>query len=158
LSDLIRSLENSLDGRNHESLVALTISVAAYVSGGITYLLPILVILIIIDYLTGIIAAIITGKQFSLGAAVKGAAKKAAYILFVIFAQLLDAVVVAVNYTGMMDIGNFHYMGFIVNIYLIGTEGLSIAQNAADCGMPIPGPLIVFFRKIKKLNKTNKEE
>ncbi|MDR3173623.1 MAG: phage holin family protein [Treponema sp.] len=153
MSDLIRSLENSLDGRNRESLAALTLSVIAYVSGGITYLLPVLAILIAIDYLTGIIAAVIAGRQFSPGTAVRGAVKKAVYILFVIFAQLLDSVVVAVNYTGVIDIGNFHYLGFVVNIYLIGTECLSIAQNMADCGMPVPKPLIVFFKKIKKISK-----
>jgi toxin secretion/phage lysis holin len=157
MNNLIDSLKDSLDGQNKQGLWVLTSSVVAYVFGGMSYLLPILLILMVIDYLSGLLAAIVTEKRFSAKTALRGAAKKMAYILFVVLAQLLDAVVAAVNYTGILHIENFHYLGFIVNIYLIGTEGLSIAQNAAACGIPIPKPLSTFFKKIEKITEGGEE-
>jgi toxin secretion/phage lysis holin len=153
MSDLAASLRDSLSGHNHEGLIGLSLSVLAYIFGGITYLLPILVFLIILDYLTGLLAAIISGRGFSVPTALKGAAKKMVYILFVVFAQLIDAVVVAVTYSGVMDVGNFHYLGLVVNVYLIGTECLSIAQNTADCGLPMPKPLLAFFKRIENIGQ-----
>jgi toxin secretion/phage lysis holin len=151
MSDLAETLNKSLQGKNHDGFIAMFFSVLSYVCGGITYLLPILTILIVIDYVTGVIASIITDKQFSIRTAVKGAVRKASYVLFIIFAQLIDAVVVAINHTGIVDIGSFHYLGFFVNLYLIGTEGLSIVQNVALCGMPVPPPLVRFFKRLEKL-------
>jgi toxin secretion/phage lysis holin len=151
--NLAQSLRNSLEGHNSESFLALAISVAAYVLGGFSYLLPILVIMMIIDYVTGIIASIVKERRFSRKTAVQGAAKKIAYLFFVIFAQLMDAVVAAVNQTEIINVGNFHYLGFITNVYLIATEGLSIAQNTAECGMPLPKPLLRFFKKIEGIGE-----
>jgi toxin secretion/phage lysis holin len=156
MSDLAETLDKSLQGKNRDGFIAMFFSVVSYVCGGITYLLPILAILIAIDYVTGVIASIITDRRFSFRTAVKGAARKASYILFIIFAQLIDAVVVAINHTGIVDVGSFHYLGFFVNLYLIGTEGLSIARNAAVCGMPMPPPLVRFFKKLEKLTGEDK--
>jgi toxin secretion/phage lysis holin len=151
MSDLAETLNKSLQGKNHDGFIAMLFSVLSYVCGGNTYLLPILTILIIIDYVTGVIASIISDRQFSFRTAIKGAARKASYILFIIFAQLIDAVVIAINHTGIVDIGSFHYLGFFVNLYLIGTEGLSIVQNVAVCGMPMPPLLVRFFKRLEKL-------
>jgi toxin secretion/phage lysis holin len=153
MSDLSQSLTDSLQGKNHQGIIAMFFSVVSYVCGGITYLLPILAILISIDYVTGVIAAIVTEQTFSLRTAIRGAVRKAAYILFIFFAQLIDAVILAINHTGIVDIGNFHYLGFFVNLYLIGTEGLSIVQNVALCGMPVPPPLVRFFKKLETITR-----
>jgi toxin secretion/phage lysis holin len=153
MSNLAKSLGASLEGRNAESFLALTMSVAAYILGGFSYLLPILLILMIIDYITGIIASIVKERRFSKKTALRGAAKKIAYLFFVAFAQLMDAVVMAVNQTEIIDVGNFHYLGFITNVYLIATEGLSIAQNTSECGMPFPKPLLRFFKKIEEIGE-----
>jgi toxin secretion/phage lysis holin len=152
MDNLTQSLTDSLQGKNHQGFIAMFFSVVSYVFGGITYLLPILAILIVIDYVTGVIAAIVTEQTFSLKTAVRGAARKAAYVLFIFFAQLVDAVIIAINHTGIVDVGNFHYLGFFVNLYLIGTEGLSIVQNVALCGMPVPPPLVRFFTKLETIS------
>jgi toxin secretion/phage lysis holin len=151
MSDLAETLDKSLQGKNRDGFIAMFFSVVSYICGGITYLLPILAIMIAIDYITGIIASIVSDKKFCLSTAVKGAARKASYVLFIVFAQLIDAVVVAINHTGVVDIGSFHYLGFFVNLYLIGTEGLSIMRNVALCGVPMPPPLVRFFKKLEKL-------
>ncbi|ULQ59248.1 phage holin family protein [Brucepastera parasyntrophica] len=156
--DLTESLEQSLAGKNTQGLLSLALSVWAYVSGGFTYLFPVLVILMLIDYVTGIIAAIINERPFSVDIAIKGLIRKVLYLFCVVFAQLMDAVVLALNHTGILNIDNFRYFGLLVSVYLIGTEGLSIMRNFADCEMPMPKPFLKFFKYISKTDKGEKAE
>lgn len=151
MSDLVDSIGHSLAGNNSRGFFGLLISVIMYVVGGITYLLPVLVILMLIDYFVGIASAVITGEKFSVKIALLGILKKTAYLSFIVFAQLLDAVVIGLHSTGVLNVENFRYFGLIVNVYLIGTEGVSILKNLSDCGVPMPGIFRTFFEHIAKI-------
>lgn len=118
------------------------IAVISYLSGRFNDLFWILCLLMLIDYTTGYISAWITKtKNSRIG--LMGIFKKFMYIFFVIFAFILDIVVVRM--LGLLNI-NFSFndiggisLGVIVMIFYIGNETISIVENFEKMGLRIPG-------------------
>ena len=81
----------------------------------------------LIDYITGVMAAYMKPKaKLSSKRGLRGIVKKLALITFVVFAHYLD-----------MAIGQNIFMVLVVYA-LLGNEGLSITENLSHCGVPIP--------------------
>ena len=100
--------------------------VAAKIWGGCDTLLYVLVVLIVIDYLTGLIKAVYT-KQLSSEIGFKGLCKKTVILLVVAMSNLIEMVV-----------GDSLAVREIVIMFFIANEGLSLLENAAVVypGMP----------------------
>ena len=96
--------------------------------GGWDIALQVLVTFVILDYITGLTAAIID-KTVSSAVGFKGIVKKV-----MIFA-LLYVAVQADKATGTSIIRSFTIMFYIAN------EGISILENAGKLGVPYPAPL-----------------
>jgi len=116
---------------------ALFLGIIIKMLGGWDVALQSLFTLTVLDFLTGIILAI-ANKNLSSGIALKGIAKK-------IGIYTLIAVVVA----GGNTLGNNNLRGIVIGFF-IATEIISIIENWADFGLPIPPPLKNILAEMKK--------
>ena len=102
--------------------------------GGVIYAL---LAFVIVDYVTGFIKAIVT-KKLSSSIGAKGIAKKVMLFLIVGIAHLADLYLL--NDSGALRTA--------VVFFYISNEGLSILENAAAIGLPIPLKLNVILAKL----------
>ena len=98
-----------------------------------------LAMFILIDYVTGVMSAYLRPRaKLSSKRGIKGIIKKLALITFVVFAHWLD-----------FAIGQ-NVFCTVVTYSILGNEGLSITENLARCGVPIP---VAIKNKLEKLAK-----
>lgn len=120
---------------------SVIITVFIYLVGGIDVALTCLLIAIVLDYASGMIKAYVT-KELSSKIGVKGIIKKVAILLVVMLAVLVDR---ATGETGAIRT--------LVIYYFVANEGLSIIENLAKAGVPIPKNLSDALKTLKKENK-----
>ena len=101
-----------------------------YFVGGMDGLLIALVILMSLDYISGVMCAVVD-KKLSSAIGFRGICKKVLILMLVGVANIIDVHVVG---TGSA------LRGAVVCFYL-ANEGLSLLENAAHIGLPIPEPL-----------------
>ena len=98
-----------------------------YFLGGMDGLLIALLVFMVLDYITGIMCAIID-KKLSSAVGFKGICKKVFILMLVGVANVVDVHVVG---TGSA------LRGAVLAFY-ISNEGLSLLENAAHIGLPVP--------------------
>ncbi|MFB8372551.1 phage holin family protein [Paenibacillus taichungensis] len=106
--------------------IALMSSSASYFFGGWSGVLGVLLVFVILDYLTGIAAAAMTGKLES-NVGMFGIARKVFIFAMVSVAHLVDGV-----------LGDGHLFRDAVAFFYIANELLSIIENGGKLGAPIP--------------------
>jgi toxin secretion/phage lysis holin len=117
-------------------------SFTSFLFGGWDSLIIILVCLVIIDYITGVIASALEGKLSS-QVGFHGIAKKVFIFIIVAVSHLLDLVIGWDNHL-LRDMTIFFYL---VN------EFISIVENASRAGIPIPEFLIKAIEMLKNRSK-----
>lgn len=117
-----------------------------YVLGGMDGLLIALVAFITIDYITGIMCAIID-KKLSSEVGFKGIFKKVLILMLVGIANVIDVHVVG---TGSA------LRGATVCFYL-SNEGLSILENTVHLGLPVPDKLKEVLSQLHRRGEKEKE-
>ena len=124
--------------------VAMIGGIASYLFGGWDELLIALCIFMVLDYLTGLLRAFIK-KEISSNIGFHGIARKMVIFVVLILANMLDMVV-------NVEAGLFRGM---VCFFYITNEGISILENCASVGLPIPE----FMRDaLKQLSNGQKKE
>ena len=119
--------------------------------GGCDGLLYALIAFIVIDYITGVMCAIVN-HDLSSEIGFKGISRKVLIFLLVGIANIVDVDV----------IGTGSVLRAAVCFFYISNEGLSILENAATLGLPIPEQLKKVLKQIKnrggdeKQNETKK--
>ena len=98
-----------------------------YFVGGVDGLLTALIIFMVIDYITGLMCAI-ADKKLSSAVGFKGICKKVLIILLVGVAHIVDLHVV----------GTGDAMRSAVICFYLSNEGVSLLENAAHLGLPVP--------------------
>lgn len=116
-------------------------TVFIFLFGGIDIALQCLLIAIVLDYISGVIKAYVT-KTLSSSIGLKGILKKVGVLVIVMLAVLVDRV--TLNNGGIRT---------LVIYYFVANEGLSILENLAVAGLPIPKKLKDSLKVIKKENK-----
>lgn len=113
-----------------------------YLLGGWDKLLQILIIMVCIDYGTGIIRAVIN-KNLNSKIGFRGILKKCCiFIMIVLTVQIEKA------------IGQPELLHPVVILFYISNEGISILENLGDSGIPLPD----FVKSLLlALNKTTNE-
>lgn len=115
-----------------------TISSAAYLFGGLDHLLLSFAILLVCDFILGVLAGAgelgISSKR-----AYKGLAKKAGMAIMIIVANVAD------NVTG----NGGHFLRNAMIMFLIATEGISIVENLGRLGITVPDFLKNTFEQFK---------
>ena len=101
-----------------------------YFLGGLDGLMIALIVLMTLDYVSGVMCAIID-KKLSSAVGFKGICKKVFILMLVGVAHIIDLNVVG---TGSA------LRGAVICFYM-SNEGLSLLENAAHIGLPIPDKL-----------------
>lgn len=113
--------------------------------GGVDVLLQTVLLLIVLDYFTGILKAVYT-NSISSEVGWKGIIKK---IFIVVLISVANLVEVSTDFTGVRG---------MVIFFFIANEGLSILENAAICGLPIPPKLRITLIQVREWGKITEEE
>lgn len=101
-----------------------------YFVGGVDGLLTALIVFMVIDYITGLMCAV-EDKELSSAVGFKGICKKVLIILLVGVAHIVDLHVV----------GTGSALRSAVVCFYLSNEGVSLLENAAHLGLPIPEKL-----------------
>ena len=121
---------------------------------GIPVIMWVLVGMMTLEYITGLITGALgvsnktEGGKLSSRAAFEGLIRKGVVLLVVLLAVLIDlAVASGANVT-------FNAVTGATCLWFIASEGVSVLENAAELGVPIPGIL----RKALEILKTGAED
>lgn len=131
-----------------KELVCSVLSMAAtgilYLLGGWDVALACLIVAIILDYISGIIKAYVN-KDLSSKLGFKGLLKKVGVLLIVMLAVLVDKIT-----------GETGAIRTLVIYYFVANEGLSILENLALAGVPIPESIKNALKVLKDLGNDKK--
>jgi len=109
-----------------------------YLLGGLDMALQILLMMMALDYVTGILKAIFNKKLNSeIGA--KGIVKKVGYLVIIAVATMLDRI-----------IGDTGAIRNVVIFFYIANEGISLIENWVLMGLPMPQIVADTLEQIKK--------
>ena len=124
-----------------DSVLAVIATTFIYLIGGLDIALVCLLIVIVLDYISGIIKAYVT-KELSSKIGLKGILKKVGILLIVMLSVLVDRVT-----------GETGAVRTLVIYYFVANEGLSILENLGQAGVPIPESIKKALKVLKKENK-----
>ena len=124
-------------GKILRTLAAGIASIATFLFGKPDIWLMTLLAFVVIDYVSGVIGAYIN-LQLSSHIGFIGILKKVMYFFVVAVAHCVD---VATGANGVLQ-------NIVVGI-MIANEGISILENCAKCGIPIPDKLLKALEQIK---------
>lgn len=119
-------------------VVSVILTTSIYLLGGWDIAIQSLIIVIVIDYLTGIASAVYN-KQLSSKIGFKGIIKKFCYLLVVALSVVID------NLTGQSGI-----IRSLVIYFFVANDGLSIIENMAEMNIKLPKKLIDSLKQIKE--------
>lgn len=122
--------------------------------GNLTVPVLLMVICNIMDYITGVMAAPKRGKKINSSVGLRGIAKKVCMWLLVVVGVIVDALLEYAAGTVGINLPTNLMIGCIVCIWIVCNELLSILENIADIGVPIPA----FLKKIVVLIKDQSEK
>lgn len=108
-----------------------------YFLGGWDGMLYALLAFVAVDYITGVMCAIVD-KKLSSAVGFKGICRKVLIFLLVGIANILDAQV----------IGTGSVLRTAVIFFYISNEGISLIENAAHLGLPVPEKVRVVLEQL----------
>ncbi len=109
-----------------------------YLLGGWSFALQTLLIFIALDYVTGVLKAIYE-KKLNSEVGLRGIVKKVGFLIVVALANYLDQL-----------LGNSGALYTLVVYFFVANEGISIVENWAGMGLPIPQSIKNALAQLKK--------
>lgn len=110
-----------------------------YIFGGWDTVIIVLVIFMALDYLTGVMAAI-ANKELNSNVGFKGLFKKVTILIVLIVAVLLDR---------LLNSDTWVFRTLVAYFY-IANEAISLLENSARMGLPVPQKLLDILAQLKK--------
>ena len=123
------------------SVISVVVTTFLWLIGGIDIAFLCLIVAIALDYISGLIKAYST-KTLSSSIGFRGILKKIGVLVLVMLAVVVDRI--TINNGGIRT---------LVIYYFVANEGLSVLENLAQAGLPIPKKLKEALKVIKKENK-----
>ena len=120
------------------NIVSVCLTTMIYLLGGLDIALKSLLLIIVIDYLTGIASAIYN-KKLSSKIGLKGIIKKFSYLCVVALSVVIDELTVQ---NGIIRT--------LVIYFFVANDGLSIIENLAEMNIKLPQKLIDTLEQLKK--------
>ena len=108
--------------------------------GGADILLRVTCLMIVLDYISGIIKGYL-GQELDSKKGTKGIIKKMLYVIAIMMCVGLDSIT-HLNEAGLS-------FRAIILLYITGTEGISIMENLEAVGIKMPGKIHTVLRKMK---------
>lgn len=115
-----------------------------YFLGGVDGFMYALIALVVIDYLTGVMVAVLE-RKLSSEIGFRGIFKKVLIFVLVGIGNIID----------MHLIKNGSAIRTAVIFFYVSNEGISIIENSAKIGLPIPQKLKDILEQINKEDKSN---
>lgn len=113
--------------------------------GGCDGLLYALIAFAVVDYVTGVMCAIVD-KKLSSSVGFKGIFRKVLIFVMVGIAHILDTQI----------IGNGSVLRTAVIFFYISNEGVSLLENASHLGLPVPEPVKTVLKQLHDRSEVNK--
>lgn len=119
------------------NIMSVILTTFIYLLGGVDVALQCLLIMIILDYISGIASAIYN-KNLDSKIGLKGILKKFMYLVIVCVSVIIDKIV-----------GNTGVVRTLVIYFFVANDGLSIIENMGKMGIPLPKKLIDTLNQLK---------
>ena len=129
-----------------DSIAGAVGAVLGFMYGEVTGLFWALIAFMALDYITGVVVAIIE-KRLSSEVGFRGLAKKFLILVFVAVGHIADAYILGGTPAAMSA----------VMLFYIANEGISIIENAASLGLPVPKKLKDIMVQLKKESESEEE-
>lgn len=107
----------------------------------------VLIAFMVLDYISGVLVAYIN-KEISSDVGLKGLTRKFLILIVLMAAVLLDR---------LMNTGNWIFRTLVCYFY-VANEGISLLENAANLGLPVPEKLKDALVQLKDGNKKDLNE
>lgn len=124
--------------RIFQTVAATLGAICGFIFGDLTGALTALIALIVIDYITGVLVGI-SKKTLSSEIGFKGICKKVLILALVGVANIID----------MQVIGSGTMIRTATIFFYLANEGISIVENAANLGLPVPKKIKEILLQIK---------
>lgn len=128
-----------------DSIAGAVGAVLGFMYGEVTGLFWALIAFMALDYITGVVVAIIE-KRLSSEVGFRGLAKKFLILVFVAVGHIADTYILGGTPAAMSA----------VMLFYMANEGISIIENAAALGLPVPKKLTSIMGQIR--NKSESED
>lgn len=119
-------------------VISVILTFLIYLLGGLDIALKSLLIVIVIDYATGILSAIYN-KQINSKVGFKGILKKFSYLLIIALSVILDNI-----------LGQSGTIRTLVIYFFVANDGISILENVAEMNIPLPPKLLETLEQLKE--------
>lgn len=126
--------------------ISAVISYIVFLLGGFDIALQCLLIAIVLDYISGLAKAFVT-KNVSSKIGFRGLVKKILVLIIVMLAVIVDRVT--------LDSGSIRTL---VIYYFVANEGLSVLENLAQAGLPIPKSIKNALKVLKDMGNDKKKK
>ena len=113
--------------------------------GGCDGLLYALIAFVTVDYVTGVMCAVVD-RKLSSSVGFKGIFRKVLIFVMVCISHILDTQV----------IGNGSVLRTAVIFFYISNEGVSLLENASYLGLPVPEPVKTVLKQLHDRSEVNK--
>lgn len=123
--------------------ISVVLTTFIYLVGGIDIAMKSLLIVIVIDYITGVMSAIYN-KKLNSTIGLKGILKKFSYLIIVSLSVILDRIV-----------GDTGAIRTLVIYFFVANDGISIVENIGKMGVPLPKKLTEVLEQLR--NKGDEE-
>lgn len=120
------------------NVISVILTFLIYLLGGLDIALKSLLIVIVIDYVTGILSAIYN-KQINSKVGFKGILKKFSYLLIIALSVIIDNI-----------LGQSGTIRTLVIYFFVANDGISILENVAEMNIPLPPKLLETLQQLKK--------
>ena len=124
-------------------IVAIIATFFTYLFGSWDLALQVLIVFMVLDCVTGVLYAFIS-NQLNSEVGFKGLVKKLMILVVLIIGVLLDRILLT---------GNWVFRTLVCYFY-IANEGISLLENVANIGIPIPNKI---RNALEQLNKDDEE-
>ena len=125
-----------------KNILAGVCTILSFLFGDIEGMMVALIALIVLDYISGVIAAAVE-KRLSSEVGAKGIAKKIFMLLIVALANIVDINV----------IGDGHVLKTVTVVFYICNECISLIENAGRIGVPVPKKLLDVLEQLRDRDK-----
>lgn len=119
------------------NVISVILTFLIYLLGGLDIALKSLLIVIVIDYATGILSAIYN-KQINSKVGFRGILKKFSYLLIIALSVIIDNI-----------LGQSGTIRTLVIYFFVANDGISILENVAEMNIPLPPKLLETLQQLK---------
>lgn len=125
----------------YSNIISIILTAFIYLVGGVDIALISLLIVMILDYITGVLSAIYN-KKLNSKIGLKGILKKVSYLCIIALSVIID------NITGQIGV-----IRNLIIYFFVANDGISIIENIGKMNINLPKKLIDVLEQLK-----NKDE